>query len=206
VSQTLPFARRSGCAEDALEDREPPAEDVADLVGRLRAGERSALAEVYDRHHGALRAFARRLLADHDAAEDLVHDVFLALPKALRRFEGRSSLRTFLVSVAINHCRHHVRAAARYRRATARYARERDAEPAPAPSSRTERREMAELLVRGLDALPFEQRVAFVLCVVEEHPSAAAARIAGVNENTIRTRVMRAKRKLRAFLEREEAR
>jgi len=39
-----------------------------------------------------------------------VHDVFVDLPAAMRRFRGRSSLRTFLMSIAVNHSRHHVRA------------------------------------------------------------------------------------------------
>ncbi|MFN7146342.1 MAG: RNA polymerase sigma factor, partial [Myxococcota bacterium] len=67
---------------------EPEDDDVLDLVVRLRSGERSAMAEAYDRHHEALRAFATRLVGDATVAEDLVHDTFLALPGAIRRFEG----------------------------------------------------------------------------------------------------------------------
>ncbi len=179
-------------------------EDPDDLVWRLCAGERSALAELYDRHHVELRRFASRLLADDAAAEDLVHDVFLALPKVIRRFEGRSTLRTFLVSVALNHCRHHVRAAARRRKAAERMARLSQVEPEPGPADRRQRRELAERMARALDSLPLDQRIAFVLCVVEERTSAEAARLAGVGENTIRTRVMRARLKLQACLSEEK--
>src|SRR4051812_11570378 len=86
---------------------------LTSLVGRLRAGDAAALGEAYDAHHEAVRAFGLRLLRDRDAAEDLVHDVFVTLPSAVRRFEERSSFRTFLLSIAVNHARHQKRATAR---------------------------------------------------------------------------------------------
>ena len=181
-------------------------DDVDDLVWRLRAGERSALAEAYDRHHAHVRRFAQRLLADEQAAEDLVHDIFLALPKAIRRFEGRSTLRTFLVSIALNHCRHHVRAAARRRAAAERMARLSAPEPAATPSEQSQRRQLADVMARGLDALPLDQRLAFVLCVVEERSSQEAAALLSVGEGTVRTRVLRARRKLQEYLSLEGVR
>lgn len=183
-----------------------PEDDADDLVWRLQAGERSALAEVYDRHQGHVRRFAQRLLADDQAADDLVQDIFLALPKAIRRFEGRSTLRTFLVSIALNHCRHHVRAAARRRAAAERMARLSPTEPMATPSERWQQRQIADAMARGLDALPLDQRLAFVLCVVEERSSQEAAALLGVGEGTVRTRVLRARRKLQAHLEKEGVR
>jgi RNA polymerase sigma-70 factor (ECF subfamily) len=179
------------------------ADDADDLAWRLRAGERSALAEVYDRHHEHVRRFAQRLVADVEAADDLVHDVFLALPKAIRRFEGRSTLRTFLVSIALNHCRHHVRAAARRRAAAERMARLTHSERPTTPSEQWERKQIADALSRALDRLPLDQRVAFVLCVVEERSSQEAAALLDTSESTVRPRVLRARRKLAAFLEKE---
>jgi len=187
-------------AEPARADGAP---DVDDLVWRLRAGERSALAEAYDRHHQALRSFARRLLGEPEAAEDLVQEVFVRLPRTIRRFEGRSSLRSFLISVAVNECKHHVRSAIRYRRAKQRWGMQRVVEPPPGPAERQRQHEMAALLGRGLDALPIDQRMAFVLCAIEEHTSPEAARLLGVPEATVRSRLARAKKRLRAFVEAE---
>jgi len=78
------------------------------------------MGQLYDAHHRALRGFCLRLLGDADGAEDLLHETFLSLPRALRRYRGERPLRSFLLGVAANHCRHHVRAAARRRRAHAR--------------------------------------------------------------------------------------
>jgi RNA polymerase sigma-70 factor (ECF subfamily) len=174
----------------------------SELLLRLMRAERAAVGEVYDAHHGAVRAFARRLVGEPSAAEDLVHEVFVSLPKATKNFRGQSSLRTFLISIAVNHARHHVRSAARRRAAFGRL----ESEPAPAvtdPERVTEQKQLAEALGRALDALPLDQRVAFVLCEVEERTSGDAARIVGVPEGTMRTRLFHAKKKLRAELERE---
>src|SRR6476659_9522251 len=99
------------------------------LVERLQEGDAAALGELYDQHAPALLAFAKRLVGDADVAKDLVHEVFMTVPTAVQRFEGNASLRTFLISIAVNHARHHVRSAARRRAAGERLARE------PLPSS-----------------------------------------------------------------------
>src|SRR5678810_776888 len=49
-------------------------DDDDDLVDRLRAGERAAVEAAYVAHHAAIRGFARRLVGDDSAAEDIVHE------------------------------------------------------------------------------------------------------------------------------------
>lgn len=175
------------------------------LVARLQAGEAAALGELYDEHAGAITAFARRLVGDPDAAQDLVQEVFLAVPSAIRRFQGASSLRTFLIAIAVNHSRHHVRAAARRRSATDRFGREPEA-PSETPERELERESLATALSLALDTLPIEQRVAFVLCEVEERTSREVSTIVGAPEATVRTRLHHAKKKLREELSRREVR
>jgi RNA polymerase sigma-70 factor (ECF subfamily) len=189
----LPFPLVGGRAEGADEP----------LVARLRAGRPEALAEAYDAHHAHVRAFARRLVGDDATAEDLVQETFLALPKAATRFRGESSLRTLLVSIAIHHAQHHVRAASRRRAATARLANEPAGSGTPSPADDVARRQLAAALMRALDTLPIDQRVAIVLCEVEERTSAEVARLVGAPEATVRTRVFHAKKKLVEALARE---
>jgi RNA polymerase sigma-70 factor, ECF subfamily len=174
-----------------------------DLAERLRRGEMAALAEAYDQHHEHVCAFANRLVGDVAEAEDLVQETFLALPHAMRSFRGDASLRTFLIGIATNHARHHVRAASRRRAAHARAAIQDEGTSTISTSTdeSTHRRELARALVRALDELPFDQRVAIVLCEVEERTAAEAAQIAGAPEATIRTRIFHAKKKLREILQ-----
>ncbi|HOU92538.1 MAG TPA: RNA polymerase sigma factor [Polyangiaceae bacterium] len=178
-----------------------PVEDQEEaLVTRLQRADPAAIGEAYDAHHGAVRAFARRLVGDPAAAEDLVHEVFVTLPQAIRRYRGESTLRTFLVSIAVNHARHHLRGAMRRRAAMDRLSLE-PPPPVGDPESVARQQELAAALTRALDALPLDQRVAFVLCEVEERTSREVAEIVGAPEATVRTRVFHARRKLRASLE-----
>jgi len=171
------------------------------LVSSLRAGDLATLGRIYDEHHASVRTFARRLLGD-DAAEDLVHDTFLTLPKAITRFDGHGSLRTFIIGIAVNHARHHVRSAARRRAAIARFADEpRSQERSQEEVS--EQRRLVALLMRALDTLSFDQRTTFVLAAVEERSSHEVAQILGIPEATVRTRLHNARQRLRAALQRQ---
>ena len=184
----------------------PPARtDDGALAARLRDGDRLAVEEAYVAHHVAVRAFARRLVGDDAAAEDIVHDTFLALPRVVRKFRGDGSLRSFLIGVAINHSRRHVRSATRRRAATDRLAAREALRPDPPDATeQLSARRLAERLWAALDALPIDQRVVFVLCEAEQRTSVEVAAIVGAPEGTVRTRLFHAKRKLRELLGPEE--
>ncbi|MBI2392171.1 MAG: sigma-70 family RNA polymerase sigma factor [Deltaproteobacteria bacterium] len=189
------MAAHSGCATGVprlMDSRE-------DLVDRLRRGETEALGEAYDLHAPAVLSFARRLVGEDAAAHDLLQEVFLTLPSAIGSFRGASTLRTFLVSIAVNHARHHVRGAARRRAAMSRYGHE-DVDPPSTPEHHAERADLARRLTAALDELPLDQRVAFVLCEVEERTAGEVAAIVGAPEATVRTRVFHARKKLREKL------
>jgi RNA polymerase sigma-70 factor (ECF subfamily) len=177
------------------------------LCNRLCRGEISAVGDAYDRYHQQVRAFARRLVGDEEATEDLVQEVFVTLPSAIRRFRGESSLKTFLLSIAVNHSRHHVRGAVRRRRAMQKLAEANAIEESTRcgqdPEVLARRKQLAFLLQRALDELPLDQRVAFVLCEVEERTSSEVASIVDAPEATVRTRLFHARKKLRSFLEQQ---
>lgn len=174
----------------------------ASLVDSLRAGETRAVARIYDEHHGMLRNLALRLIGDPDVADDLVHEVFVDLPKAVERFREDALLSTFLCGMLIRKSNKHIRSAVRARRAMNRVAFERRP-AAECPESYTMRRSLAEAIDRALDVLTVNQRVAFVLCEVEDKTSFEAALLLRVRPTTLRTRLFHAKRKLRDVLEQE---
>jgi RNA polymerase sigma-70 factor, ECF subfamily len=180
-----------------------PSED-ADVVDRLRAGHLDAVGELYDQHHEAVRRFARRLLGDASEAEDLVQEVFVRLPLVAKNYRGASSFRSFLVGVTAQLSRHHVRSAARRRNLHERTETEAPLQGAiEAPDRRHERRELANILLRALDTLSFDQRLVFLLSEVEHHTSTEIAAMVRAPEGTVRTRLMHAKKNLRAYLARE---
>lgn len=178
-----------------------------ELKERLRSGDIAAVGEAYDRYHEQVRAFARRLLGDETASEDLVQEVFVTLPTAMRGFRNEASLKTFLLSIAVNHSRHFLRSATRRRKAMQNLVDvsefEGPREDRRDPESLARRKQLAETLQRALDELPLDQRVAFVLCEVEERPSPEVAGIVGAPEATVRTRLFHARKKLRSYLEQQ---
>lgn len=182
-------------------------EDVSEptLVSRLADGDRDAIDEVYREHRAALHGFARRFVGDPQVAEDLVHDVFVALPSAIRRFRGDSSLRTFLMAIALRRGHKHIRAASRRRNAMTKLADEPLA-PAPRPDVPLARQQLATKLYAALDKLPDDQRAAFVLCEIDQLSAAEAGAIADAPEATMRTRLFHARKKLRALLDKEVSR
>jgi RNA polymerase sigma-70 factor (ECF subfamily) len=169
------------------------------LVAALGAGDLAALASAFDRWHHRVRVLARRLLSDPAAAEDVVQDVFTLLPRAVRRFRGDADLETFLLGIAVKRVRHHRRAALRRRKALERL-RAVDLRGPINPEQDTYRRQLGARLAAALDQLPLPQRVAFVLCEVEELTSVQAAVVADAPEATIRTRLFHARRRLRDLL------
>jgi RNA polymerase sigma-70 factor (ECF subfamily) len=174
----------------------------ASVVAALREGHLDALADAYDQWHDHVRVLARRLLGDEAAAEDVVQEVFTALPSASRAFRGEVGLERFVLAITVKRAYLHRRAAGRRRRALERLGRSEAGAGAGGadPERETYRRQLARSLERALDHLPHAQRVAFVLCEVEGLSAAEGSAIAGVPEATMRTRVFHARRKLRAVL------
>ena len=74
----------------------------SDLVAALRAKDQAAFAQLVDRHTPALLRVARGYVPSREIAEEVVQETWIALLKGIDRFEGRSSLRTWLFACMIN--------------------------------------------------------------------------------------------------------
>jgi RNA polymerase sigma-70 factor (ECF subfamily) len=73
------------------------------LARRIRSGDREAIGELYDRYAGIAMAVAIRVLRDRGAAEDVVHDAFVAVWQKIDRFDvAYGSLRSWLLTIVRN--------------------------------------------------------------------------------------------------------
>jgi len=79
-----------------------PEPGEGELLGRLRAGDEEAFARLVDSHHAAMVRFARGYVRSPAVAEEVAQDAWLGLLRGLDRFEGRSSLRTWLFRIVAN--------------------------------------------------------------------------------------------------------
>jgi RNA polymerase sigma-70 factor (ECF subfamily) len=75
-----------------------------DLLEAARRGDEGAYRELVERHRGELHAHCYRMTASVHDAEDALQDALLRIWRAIGRFEGRSSLRSWLYKVATNSC------------------------------------------------------------------------------------------------------
>ena len=74
------------------------------LVERCRQGDPTAFARLVALHEGMVFNLAARLIGDAEEAKDVAQDVFLQVYRTLGRFEGRSSLKTWIYRIVVNQC------------------------------------------------------------------------------------------------------
>lgn len=168
------------------------------LADRLRSGDDSALAEIFDRHGAFVLGQARRITRSTAMAEDVVQEVFTALWSRPDRYDAeRGSLRTFLGVLA------HRRAVDAVRASTRREAREDLFETTGVPAGWRDLADsaaVAETVRVAIDRLPEDQRRAIELAFWHgmTHPEVAAA--LGIPEGTVKSRLRLAQAKLRDWL------
>jgi RNA polymerase sigma-70 factor, ECF subfamily len=76
--------------------------DETAVIAALREGDESVFADLVDRHTPSMLRVARGYVPSHEIAEEVVQETWIALLKGIDKFEGRSSLRTWLFTVMIN--------------------------------------------------------------------------------------------------------
>ena len=172
---------------------------------RLRAGDQSALGELFDEHAQAVHRYALRTLGDWAAAEDVVSLTFLEAWRLRGSLhEEGEGLRPWLFGIATNVLRNNARAARRHRAAMARLPeREAVAEFAEELVTRIDDGVQLAAAQRALAGLRRAEREVFRLCVWGGLDYASAAEALGVPVGTVRSRFSRARTRLRSLTELE---
>ena len=170
------------------------------LLEQAARGDDEAFQVLYERYRNPIFRFAYRMLGSAEAAEDVAHDCFLSLIKQPERFDsGKASLRTYLYAAARN------QAAKRY----TNFAREAAIDELPDEPRMADRHqpitkvlddELAAEVQNAIAGLPPLQREALVLFEYEDLSLAEIGAITGVDANTVKARLFRARDKLRARL------
>lgn len=187
---------------EALDDRS--------LASRIGAGDPLAATLVIRRHNQRLFRAAWAVLKNRSEAEEAVQDGYLKAFAAIGRFEGASSLATWLTRIVVNAAISRLRAAKRRKRAlggqgvaSLQEFRERIAEassPIASPEEELMRRQLSHALEAAIARLPDPFRIVFVLHEIESLSADEVASSLGVPVETVRTRLFRARRRLREDL------
>ena len=157
-----------------LVSQPPPPEAISisdeDLLRACGRGDATSLGQLFDRlHHGVFRYLARLSGTDDRDLDDLVQTTFVEVFRSARRFSGTSSAKTWVLGVATNVVRHHVRAEMRRKRATEELA-EVVGRARHGLDVLVDQRRQLMRLAQALAELPHDERVAYVLCVIEGVP------------------------------------
>ena len=166
-------------------------DELTRLFLAARDGDRTALLHAVRASQADVWRLAVHLVGPDDA-DDVTQDTFVRAWKALPAFRGDSSARTWLLAIARRACADSVRRNVRRRRLTRRA----EAQASVASSGSTDDHSGTQAVHALVDALPRDQRIAFVLTQVVGCSYAEAASVCGVPIGTIRSRVARAREQL----------
>jgi RNA polymerase sigma factor (sigma-70 family) len=172
------------------------------LILRFNRGDRSVLHRIYDKYKDDLVSLAAALLLDVSAAEDVVHDVFIAFLDSAERFRLTGSLKGYLATCVANRARNINKTAWR-RHSTALDGVPEMAGDDPPPEQAAIFGEQSQRLTEALQQLPYEQREVLLLRSQSRMRFAAIAKAQGVSSNTVQGRYRYAVAKLRSLLDSE---
>ncbi|PYV06649.1 MAG: RNA polymerase subunit sigma-24 [Acidobacteria bacterium] len=192
--------------EDTLRstDNDEILRDEQGLIRLGLKGNQAALEALFARHSGALYQSALKLLGNPEDAEDALQEGMLSAFKNLRRFEGRSKFSSWLTRIVINAALMRLRSQRAHQTVSADQPlgeaeltlAEQLADPAPDPERLYAREELRQLLDRNLTELSPEMRTAVRLRDIEGLSTQEAAEALGVPENTLKSRLHRARLQL----------
>jgi RNA polymerase sigma-70 factor (ECF subfamily) len=181
-----------------------------EIVEQVRGGQTAAYEILMRRHNQRVYRAVRAILGDQADVEDVMQDAYLAAFRHLGSFAGRARFSTWLVRIAVNCAVDRFRQAGRFvsfdpmhEEALAPEIGMSALAGPPDPEQQACDRELVGLLESAIARLPPVYRVAYVLREVEGLSPADAAECLGIEEATFKTRVHRARLRLREALGRD---
>jgi RNA polymerase sigma-70 factor (ECF subfamily) len=168
------------------------------LVEEAVAGNRAAFDAIVERHQRTVYQICYRFAGNHADASDLAQEVFLRAYRALGRFKGEASLKTWLYRVAVNACLNKVGSrATRFEPLDAERHVDTRGEPPDEPLRREQR---ARFVKAGIARLPRKQRATLILRIYHDLPHEEIARILGSSVGAVKANFFHAVNNLKRHL------
>lgn len=190
--QSVAFAGGAGLVSTDLSDD--------DVVDRVRRGETDAFALLMRRHNQRLYRAVRAVLRDEAETEDVLQETYVRAFMHLDQFLGRARFSTWLTRIAVNEA---LRRRKRGPRLTGMdEVAETLAAPGPGPEHGAADGELRRFIEAAVDRLPDDFRTVFMLREVEGLSTAETAESLDIPEETVKTRLHRARRQMQQYLDR----
>ena len=168
------------------------------LIARIAVGDRLAMQVLFARHHVRVYRFVLRLVRNEATAEDLISDVFLDIWRQADKFEGRSAVSTWMLSIARFKALSVLRK--RPEQELDDETAERIEDQADDPETALAKKDKGAVLRQCLSALSAEHREIVDLVYYHEKSVEEVAGIVGIPEATVKTRMFYARKKLSELL------
>jgi len=185
------------CTATSAAMQTPDTPDV-ELIRSIAAGDKHAMQILFARHNVRIFRFLLRFVRDRSAAEDLVSEVFLDVWRQAGRFQGRSQVTTWLLAIARNKA-----LSAPQRRSNEELDEDAAAaieDPQDNPEVTLQKRQKAEILLNCLTQLSPAHREVTDLVYYHEKSIDEVAEITGVPQNTVKTRMFYARKRIAELL------
>ena len=171
-----------------------------DLARRAKRGEGAACHDMVDRYSASLYRLAVGLVGNAADAEDVLQETFAGAFKALDRFEGRSSLRTWLTRILVRQAARHHRTRSRHRTVSLEAVAETEAGPGRGSRSGDTESDARMDVMAALDRLAPIHREVVVLRELQGMSYREIADVLDVPRGTVESRLFRARRMLKERL------
>lgn len=188
----------TGAAQFAVKDS-PREEDLRLLLERIASGDESALERFYQGQAGQVYRFLQARLRDASAASELLNEVMMEVWRTANRFEGRSQVRTWLLSIAHHKMVDHLRRSCRH--AGDELDESLADDETPGADRLVNALQEGFLLRRCLDRLSDVQRLVVHLAFFEDLSYPEIAEIVDCPVGTVKTRMFHAKRAIKHCLQ-----
>ena len=173
-----------------------------ELLAGWCAGDAPAGEELFRRRVGEVTRFFRNKVSDENDVADLVSQTFLGMTQSRDRYRGDTSFRRFVFRIATNVLHTHIRTRYKRAREALDFSTVCVAELAPkTPSSIMMKQRAGQAFVDGLRELPLDDQIVLELKCFEDLTGAQIAEALGLPEGTVRSRLLRATKRLRERVE-----
>src|SRR5512144_186733 len=179
--------------------------DDQPVIGRVKQGELALFEIVMRRYNQRLYRIIRSILGTDSDVEDVLQEAYIKAYGHLDQFEGRSSFATWLTKIAVYEAMARARKGSRFQplEVTVEDDESRVAElrsNLPDPEQNAFRHELKRLIEEAVDHLPDVFREVFVMREIEQMSQAETAACLGLKEETVKTRLHRARRQIESHL------
>jgi RNA polymerase sigma-70 factor (ECF subfamily) len=179
----------------------PTTSSDEDIVARVCGGEIALFELLVRRNNQRVYRAIRSILRDEGEIEDVMQDAYVRAYEHLRDFEGRARFSTWLTRIAVHEAFARSRRRKRFDSLESHPEESSmSTEPAASPEQRTSDVEMRSVLESAIERLPEEFRAVFVLRAVEGMSGVETAECLGIPEDTVKTRLHRARGRLQEML------